>query len=59
VRVSAELAKQVQTFNRQALHAWQLGLQHPLDNRELQYRADPPADFAGLLAHLQQTQAHE
>jgi 23S rRNA pseudouridine1911/1915/1917 synthase len=59
VRVSTELAEQVQQFNRQALHAWKLGLQHPTDGRELQYRADPPADFAGLLDHLQQTQAHE
>lgn len=59
VRVSAELDTQVQQFNRQALHAWQLGLAHPIDHRELKFKADPPADFAGLLDYLQQTQAHE
>jgi 23S rRNA pseudouridine1911/1915/1917 synthase len=41
-------------FSRQALHAWKLGLQHPLTDQSMQWEAPLPADFAALLAHLGQ-----
>lgn len=33
---------------RQALHAWQLALVHPVTGASMQWRAEPPDDFAGL-----------
>jgi len=39
-------------FARQALHAWRLGLIHPLTGRAMQWRADVPADIAELIAAL-------
>jgi 23S rRNA pseudouridine1911/1915/1917 synthase len=37
-------------FARQALHAWQLGLVHPLSGKNLEWNAKLPDDMAGLLA---------
>ncbi len=39
-------------FARQALHAWRLGLIHPVTGRSMQWRADPPEDIATLIAAL-------
>jgi 23S rRNA pseudouridine1911/1915/1917 synthase len=39
-------------FPRQALHAESLGFRHPVTGKALAFRADPPADFAGLLRQL-------
>ena len=39
-------------FPRQALHAWRLQLVHPASHEAMAWRADPPADFAGLAASL-------
>lgn len=39
-------------FERQALHAWKLGIVHPEDGRTLALEAPVPADFADLLARL-------
>jgi 23S rRNA pseudouridine1911/1915/1917 synthase len=39
-------------FERHALHAWQLGFDHPADGRPLEFEAPPPADFAALLERL-------
>lgn len=39
-------------FGRQALHAWRLTVQHPLDGRRLAFEAPLPEDFAGLLKKL-------
>ncbi|WP_420475113.1 RluA family pseudouridine synthase [Noviherbaspirillum sp. ST9] len=36
-------------FPRQALHAFRLGLVHPASGKDLEWMADLPADFAGLL----------
>ena len=41
-------------FPRQALHAEQLHLIHPLREEEMSFRAPLPADFAALLALLRQ-----
>jgi 23S rRNA pseudouridine1911/1915/1917 synthase len=39
-------------FGRQALHAFRLTFDHPVDGRPLDLQAEPPADFADLLARL-------
>jgi 23S rRNA pseudouridine1911/1915/1917 synthase len=43
----------LQTFNRQALHAKKLSLQHPLSRRSMTWTAIPPPDFSELLDLLQ------
>ncbi|MEM1231209.1 MAG: RluA family pseudouridine synthase [Pseudomonadota bacterium] len=40
-------------FPRQALHAAELGLAHPVSGRALRFSAPLPADFAGLLTQLE------
>lgn len=40
------------TFPRQALHAWRLALEHPNSGEELAWEAPVPADMADLLASL-------
>jgi 23S rRNA pseudouridine1911/1915/1917 synthase len=39
-------------FQRQALHAFRLGFDHPVDGRALRFEARLPADFEDLLARL-------
>ena len=39
-------------FPRQALHAARLGFRHPASGRALAFETAPPADFAGLVAAL-------
>lgn len=39
-------------FARQALHAWRLGLVHPLTGRSMQWRCPVPDDIAELAAAL-------
>jgi 23S rRNA pseudouridine1911/1915/1917 synthase len=46
----------VRDFPRQALHATQLGLVHPVTGVAMLWRADPPADFADLLNCLEGTE---
>ena len=41
-------------FTRQALHAWRLGLVHPVSQETMQWESPLPADFADLLAMLRQ-----
>lgn len=41
-------------FGRQALHAWQLHLQHPLRHEPMQWQASLPEDFSRLLAALRE-----
>ena len=41
-------------FPRQALHAWRLGLVHPVTRQPMQWEAPLPADFGVLLATLRQ-----
>lgn len=40
-------------LQRQALHAAELALRHPVDGRELAFRCEPPADFADAWCSLQ------
>ena len=39
-------------FDRQALHAHRLSFVHPIDRRQIDVTAPPPADFAALLDRL-------
>ena len=39
-------------FHRQALHAWRLGLIHPLTRRPMHWESPLPPDFAALLESL-------
>ena len=39
-------------FHRQALHAWRLGLAHPVTRKPMSWQSALPADFAELLASL-------
>jgi 23S rRNA pseudouridine1911/1915/1917 synthase len=41
-------------FTRQALHAWRLGLVHPVSQKAMQWESPLPKDFADLLAMLRQ-----
>lgn len=44
------LAELCRNFGRQALHAWRLGLVHPVTREPLEIRAPVPPDLAGLLS---------
>jgi len=41
-------------FHRQALHAWRLGLVHPVTRQPIAWESPLPADFAGLLESLRE-----
>ncbi|WP_323716894.1 RluA family pseudouridine synthase [Paracoccus aminovorans] len=47
-----EVAAAVAAFPRQALHAAELGFQHPVSGEALAFSSLPPPDMAGLLAKL-------
>lgn len=51
---SSQLREQLQQFRRQALHAAQLTLQHPLSGDEITWQADMADDMVTLLAALKQ-----
>jgi 23S rRNA pseudouridine1911/1915/1917 synthase len=42
-------------LNRQALHAYRLAIQHPVDGRTLEFEAPLPADIERMLAALRET----
>jgi 23S rRNA pseudouridine1911/1915/1917 synthase len=57
---SAELIDYLQSFKRQALHAWRLSFVHPESGDEVSFEAPLPEDMQRLLALLQaDLQAHE
>ncbi|MGI9308674.1 MAG: 23S rRNA pseudouridine(1911/1915/1917) synthase RluD [Gammaproteobacteria bacterium] len=47
-----ELTEQLQSFHRQALHASNLGFEHPVSGEPLDFRASLPADMQKLLVAL-------
>ena len=51
---AASLPPVARNFTRQALHAAKLGLTHPSTRADLQWEAEPPPDFAGLVAALRE-----
>ncbi|QDP72792.1 23S rRNA pseudouridine(1911/1915/1917) synthase RluD [Legionella israelensis] len=52
------LRKKIESFKRQALHAYYLKLMHPLSKRELTFTAPLPDDFAKLLQTLEDHYGH-
>lgn len=50
--LSESAALILESFRRQALHACELGFKHPETREILQFRAEPPEDFALLQAAL-------
>ncbi len=53
-RAVAESVLAAPTFARQALHAWRLGLVHPVTRQAMSWEAPLPDDFSTLLDHLRQ-----
>lgn len=51
---SAELKATLQAFKRQALHAYQIALQHPITGERCQWTVDLPADMQALRDALAQ-----
>jgi len=52
-------SKDLNDFNRQALHATRLGLVHPEDQRDCEFSAEPPADFKHMLQILREDAANK
>jgi 23S rRNA pseudouridine1911/1915/1917 synthase len=46
------LAESLRGFRRQALHAFRLGLDHPVTGEALEFEAEPPEDFQILIEAL-------
>ena len=51
-KLAAPAQAAIQALGRQALHAHLLGLQHPVTGEFLEFRRNPPPDFARVLAAL-------
>ena len=52
-KLSANAQQAISNFHRQALHAYELHLQHPVTGEHCQWQAPLPDDFATLLSILQ------
>jgi len=52
--VTENLRHMLQTFSRQALHACQLGLEHPYSGEAMRWEAELPDDMNELLNALRQ-----
>jgi len=59
--ISLNLRQQLQTFQRQALHARELSLWHPTTDEYMTWEVDWPADFQALLQALsdEQTETYD
>lgn len=53
-----ELTAVVRRFNRQALHATRLALEHPGSGERMSWEAEPPADMLALLAAFREHAAN-
>lgn len=51
-QLSKEMTETLRVFNHQALHAYRLGLTHPITQEKLEWTAPMPDDFEQLLAFL-------
>jgi len=52
-------SKDLNEFDRQALHAMSLGFEHPEDQRNCKFSAEPPADFRYVLQILREDAANK
>ena len=43
----------LKNFNRQALHAYFLGIKHPISNKLIKFKTDYPKDIKNLLEMLE------
>jgi 23S rRNA pseudouridine1911/1915/1917 synthase len=50
--VDSSLRDIIMNFKRQALHAYALGLTHPVTKEEMNFTAELPADIAALIESL-------
>jgi 23S rRNA pseudouridine1911/1915/1917 synthase len=50
--LGADTAAAIAAFPRQALHAAELGFDHPVSGERLSFTSPLPADMAGLLGRL-------
>jgi 23S rRNA pseudouridine1911/1915/1917 synthase len=48
-RLPVDLKAKVDSFPRQALHAFLLAFEHPVTGEDLRFEAPVPADLAGLI----------
>ena len=51
-KISADIEKKINNFNRQALHAKSLGFVHPRTGKEIFFEAERPKDFDALIKNL-------
>jgi len=51
-KITPEINMLLNTFPRQALHAWKLALIHPLNSQSLQWQSELPGDMIQLLHQL-------
>lgn len=51
---SPALIDMISSFKRQALHAWKLGLQHPMTGEYMEWESDLPEDMLQLLSVLKE-----
>ena len=51
-KIDSKIENQINTFNRQALHAKSLGFIHPKTRKELFFEARRPEDFDALIKNL-------
>jgi 23S rRNA pseudouridine1911/1915/1917 synthase len=52
-----QLRKLLERLDRQFLHAWQLGFNHPESGAELHFRAGLPEELAQIVAYLEKKYA--
>ncbi len=51
-KINLKIEKEINKFDRQALHAKSLGFVHPKTNKEVFFEADRPRDFDALIKNL-------
>lgn len=51
--LTPDLIQALRRFKRQALHAWALGLTHPVTKEFMRWESELPSDMQDLLEHLQ------
>jgi len=51
-KIDKKMEKEINNFNRQALHAKKLGFIHPTTNKKIFFEAERPKDFEQLIKNL-------
>jgi 23S rRNA pseudouridine1911/1915/1917 synthase len=58
-RLSEAPRDRLATLGRQALHAAELGFEHPVTRKSLRFQSQLPADLEGLISSLRQATARK